>query len=103
MPSFRCCISVGEHRLYSIHHRCPRRMGGSSDVEINVPSNLVTLCGTGTTGCHGWIESHREQATEQGWLLARLIDRHRPVRTIVDSLVSLSDDGTRINQRSEAR
>lgn len=95
----RCCRSIGEHRLYSLHHRCPRRMGGTASLDINLPSNLVTLCGTGTTGCHGWIESHRTQAVEDGWLLASIVDRHRAVRTIVSSLVTLHDDGTRHNHR----
>jgi hypothetical protein len=76
-------------------------MGGSAVLDLNLPSNVVTLCGTGTTGCHGWVEAHREQATEQGWLLVSIVDRHLPVRTIVSSLVTLLDDGTRHNQRQD--
>lgn len=53
----------------SIHHRKPRGMGGTKKKEINDPSNLLLLCGSGTTGCHGWIESHREQAYEMGLLV----------------------------------
>lgn len=55
----------------SVHHRTPRGMGGTRDQNINAPSNLVLLCGSGTTGCHGWIESHREAARELGWLVPR--------------------------------
>ena len=55
----------------SIHHRRPRGMGGTNDPVINTPENCVVLCGTGTTGCHGHIESHREIAIEEGWLLPR--------------------------------
>ncbi|WP_300680716.1 hypothetical protein [Nocardioides sp.] len=54
---------------YSIHHRIPRGMGGTSRPELNQPGNLVLLCGTGVDGCHGWIESHRHAAAEAGWLL----------------------------------
>jgi len=25
---------------------------------IWAPSNLLAVCGSGTTGCHGWIEAH---------------------------------------------
>lgn len=32
----------------SIHHRMDRSIGGT-----NAMSNLITLCGSGTTGCHG--------------------------------------------------
>lgn len=95
----RCSRSVGEHRLYSLHHRCPRRMGGSADLDLNLPSNIVTLCGTGTTGCHGWVESNRAEAEAKGWLLSTIVDRHRAVETIVRSLVTLHDDGTRTNRR----
>ncbi len=43
----------------NIHHRRKRSQGGRWD-----PSNLLRLCGSGTTGCHGRIEvrpkvSHR--------------------------------------------
>lgn len=54
-------------------------MGGTRDPRINDPRNLVALCGSGTTGCHGWIESHRELALAQGWLIASLDDLDRPV------------------------
>lgn len=54
----------------SLHHRRPRRMGGTRAVDIHDPSNLLAVCGNGTRGCHGWIESHRRAASEQGWLLA---------------------------------
>lgn len=54
---------------FSVHHRLPRRMGGSSRPELNTPANLIVLCGSGTTGCHGRIESNREQAYTDGLLL----------------------------------
>lgn len=46
-------------------------MGGTTDIKINSPSNLMAICGSGTTGCHGWLESHREVAYEKGWLVHR--------------------------------
>lgn len=58
---------------YSIHHRKPRGMGGTRNPEVNSTANLLLLCGTGTTGCHGWVESNREDAQEQG-LLIRDVD-----------------------------
>lgn len=54
---------------FSVHHRLPRRMGGSRRPELNTPANLLVVCGSGTTGCHGRIESHREQAYDEGLLL----------------------------------
>lgn len=55
----------------SIHHRLPRGMGGTRWAGIHSPELLVLLCGDGTTGCHGWIESNRAEALRLGWLLSR--------------------------------
>lgn len=62
---------AGGHRgvHFSLHHRRPRRMGGSRDPQANSPANLVVLCGTGATDCHGRVESHREDAYDLGLLL----------------------------------
>ena len=53
----------------SIHHRQARQMGGTARHSVNDPANLALVCGSGTTGCHGWIESHRELAYQMGWLV----------------------------------
>lgn len=58
----------------TIQHRKPRRMGGTSDPAINYPSNLLWVCGTGTTGCHGHMESQRFEATTKGWLVPDSMD-----------------------------
>lgn len=54
---------------WSVHHRRPRGMGGSKDPETNSPKNLLLLCGSGVTGCHGYFESHREEGYESKILL----------------------------------
>lgn len=46
------------------HHRKLRRHGGSDEGE-----NLITVCGSGTTGCHGWIHSHPTESYRRGWLV----------------------------------
>lgn len=55
---------------WSIHHRCPRAAGGTSRVWVNEAANLLLVCGSGTTGCHGWIESNRDTARQQGLLIS---------------------------------
>lgn len=55
--------------VHSFHHRQPRGAGGSSREGINSPANLLLVCGTGTTGCHGEIEANRTAAYAAGWLV----------------------------------
>lgn len=64
-----CGGSLAGVQGFSVHHRLPRRMGGSRRPDLNTPANLILLCGSGTTGCHGRIESRREQAYDEGMLL----------------------------------
>jgi hypothetical protein len=43
-------------------HRLNRSQGGRT-----TPANLQLLCGSGTTGCHGWVTEHLEDALTEGW------------------------------------
>lgn len=52
---------------YSIQHRTARGMGGSGNPALNHPTNLLTMCGTGTTGCHGYIEANPDYARTHGY------------------------------------
>jgi len=44
-------------------------MGGTRWKGINLPSNLMILCGSGVTGCHGRTESDRFGGLASGWLV----------------------------------
>lgn len=75
------CVCCGRNiaglergRDWSVHHRIPRGMGGTRDERINAPANLLTVCGNGTEGCHGAIESLREAARDRGLILWRSQD-----------------------------
>jgi hypothetical protein len=80
---------------WSVHHRRPRGMGGSRRADTHSIVNLLALCGSGTTGCHGRIESDRATALVCGWLVRSSADpaqipvwlRHR------GELVLLTADG----------
>ena len=59
---------------WSMHHRKPRGSGGTKGAAaaaIASPANALTLCGSGTTGCHGWAEHFRARAIEIGVLISR--------------------------------
>lgn len=65
----RRCLRYVPEGTGSIHHRRARQAGGSTWPGINLASNLALICGSGTTGCHGYIESHRKEAYRMGWLV----------------------------------
>lgn len=72
------CVNCGRSiaglergREWSIHHRIPRGMGGSRDLRLSLPANLIVLCGSGVTDCHGVVERYRTWARDRGLLLWR--------------------------------
>ena len=66
------CVRCGKSCIYdhSIHHRI---LGNRRDMRA---SNLITLCGSGTTGCHGWVHSHPQASMEAGWIVSKFRKRH---------------------------
>ena len=90
----RCerCGTSDSYR-WSVHHRKPRGMGGSRVPRINSPANLLMLCGSGTEGCHGWVESHRESAYTDGLLLHRGDDPCEVPVTLRYGTVFIDDEG----------
>jgi hypothetical protein len=54
---------------FSRHHRNARGMGGRSASWVNHITNLLLLCGSGVTGCHGAVERNRADAYAAGWLV----------------------------------
>ena len=60
--------------VHSVHHRLPRGMGGSRRADVHAPYALLLLCGSGTTGCHGRVESNREAAYAAGTLVRQSAD-----------------------------
>lgn len=90
-----CGSEVGDRRGedWSIQHRRPRGMGGSRWPGINKPSNLMILCGSATTGCHGFAESHRTAAVAAGWLIQHRADPAREPVLIRKAWMLLDDEG----------
>jgi hypothetical protein len=64
------CVGCGEASPLTIQHRTARGMGGRSGAAAKVvshPANGLALCGSGTTGCHGWVERNPGHAVTLGW------------------------------------
>ena len=86
----RCGTYLG-YAAYSIHHRLPRGRGGRNEL-----SNLVLLCGSATSPdtCHAFVESRREQAYDEGWLVRSEMDPAEvPVAHVAFGRVLLDNDG----------
>jgi hypothetical protein len=64
-------------------------MGGTKDETTNLAANLIWLC----RACHEWVESHRNEAKAQGWILGA---SESPAKTPLKwrgKYVYLHDDG----------
>jgi hypothetical protein len=89
-------IAAGERgRDWSIQHRIPRGMGGSRDERLNQPANLLVLCGSGVTLCHGDVESNRTVALAGGYLLHRIQDPAEVPVNAAEGWVLFDNDGNR--------
>jgi len=95
-----CDHMVGDRRGvdWSIHHRRPRKMGGTRWPGINLPSNLIAVHGaSNVAACHGRIHrnTHRE-SVDNGWLITRNGINRDPLQIPVligSRRVYLTDDG----------
>lgn len=60
------CELCGDKPAINWSHRKSRAQGG-----LWRPSNGLDLCGSGTTGCHGWLTHEPLLAAAGGWQLLR--------------------------------
>lgn len=82
------CEKCGLRSATNAHHRKNRYQGG-----LDTLANLLHLCGSGTTECHGWITEHPAESYLKGWSLRR---NENPTTYPVlyrGSLVTLDDLG----------
>jgi hypothetical protein len=81
------------------HHRKNRSQGGGDWL-----SNLLLACGSGTTGCHGYITSNPAEARRNGWT-TWATDKPAEVPVLYrGQWVRLDDDGyVHILSRGEVR
>lgn len=65
------CVGCGTSASLTIQHRKSRGMGSTKDQDVRSASNGILLCGSGTTGCHGWAERHPVDAAFLGWRVSQ--------------------------------
>lgn len=88
---------------WSAHHREARGSGGSRLPHVSKVSNMLILCGSGVTGCHGIVETGRSAATDLGYLVSRHGLRRPkdvPVLHVLYGWVLLLEDGN-VEERTE--
>lgn len=72
------------------HHRRNQSQGGP-----DVLSNLMLLCGSGTTGCHGRVTMHPKWAADNGYTIRGRVASPESVPVwIRGERCQLADDGT---------
>ena len=81
---------------WSVQHRMARKGGGTIRAFINLPGNLVLLCGSGTVGCHFRVESNGLWARDNGFKVreGQLLPAEVPIVHAVHGRVLLADGGT---------
>lgn len=95
-PTCRRCGRWVEGQLGSLHHR---KLKGRATPrhDYDRVENLVVLCGTGTTGCHGWCHAEPKTAHEAGWVCWSWENpAERPCRTLHNTLLMLLEDGSAV-------
>lgn len=78
----------------NVHHRKLRSQ--ASKAEVHQHSNLMVACGSGTTGCHGYIHANPAESYAAGWLVRSWEDPTEvPVRYYDGNTYQLTDRFTR--------
>lgn len=95
------CVACGDYvntssGRYSLQHRRARGMGGSRAADTNRPANLILMCGSATTDCHGAVEQAPTWASKMGYRVDQGVDPTTvPVFIIwLARKVLLTDDAT---------
>ena len=82
-----CGMPVGVPHL---HHRRPRGMGGSKRVETGGASNCLVI----HPSCHADVESNRQRALDNGWLVSQWRDPATVPVKRWNGLCLLAEDGS---------
>jgi len=61
----RCELCRHPDAALDVHHRQRRGMGGTSSLDIHLPSNLIAVC----RRCHDWIHQHPSWAIDAGFIV----------------------------------
>lgn len=68
------CEICDAREATNFHHR-------QSHGRIWTPQNGLHLCGSGTTGCHGWVTEHPRISRDLGWMVSNFLPTTAPGET----------------------
>ncbi|MEE8739022.1 MAG: hypothetical protein SOI66_08985 [Bifidobacterium sp.] len=88
-----CCGKPLETAFSASRHH--RRMRSHPWPGLHETSNLIDVCGSGSTGCHGLIHANPALARSQGWLVSAYEDHPEtvPINTYRHGWVLLDNQG----------
>lgn len=89
------CIRCGKPFHWSGFSRHHRRLRSHKWPGLHEASNLILACGSGDTGCHGWIHAHPREAMSLGYIVSGFNDHPElaPILTAQHGWVLLDDKG----------
>lgn len=92
------CLRCNQRPGSQIHHRIPRGMGGTRNPIVNTAPALVWIC----QPCHAEIESYRQTAYVDGWLVRRGADpATTPLVNLLRDVLMLLPDGSVITDAGD--
>ena len=98
----RCGTNIHDPSCWpgrSGHHRQLRR---AADPDVrHSPANIVELCGSGTTGCHGWVHQHVAEAERLVTLL--MGDKVEPRRDYITTYADFNKVDTFLAREGKAK
>ena len=93
------CERCEQRPVADLHHRCPRKQGGSRLPWVGLASNGLALCDP----CHDWVESNRTLAYELGLLIKQGIAEQAggcasiPFHDTTGRIWLIFDDGAKVS------
>ena len=97
LRSERVCERCGRRRATNAHHR--RAFG-----RIWTPENLLDLCGSGTTGCHGFVTCEEVALSrDYGWVVRKDWDPLWLPTLVWSRWVYLTRDGRTVPVRDASK
>lgn len=89
------CVRCGKPFHWSGFSRHHRRLRSHKWPGLHEASNLILACGSGDTGCHGWIHAHPREAMSLGYIVSGFNDHPElvPILTAHHGWVLLDDKG----------